>query len=226
MNLKKQLPLRNWKCYLLFDQYFLWLPSNWTARDPGIFKRHEMLLILLNGEIKKGLCPGSLFFMGLVVTFTLEGKMGTIATFSNCFYLKRLPKWSGGTRDPLVRNADQLVGKFEMGACHWQSTGKQGLACSRQSCWLPSQLQAKGRVTSTRVRGFQCLSRTGNRREVGYFDKEMQRLWQDTAATCCVILLLNIQTQARSNAAASLKLMFSHWICLLGLEKDELLCKF
>jgi len=36
-----------------------------------------MLFILLNGEIEKG--PPS-FFVGLVVTFTLEGEVGTIAT--------------------------------------------------------------------------------------------------------------------------------------------------
>lgn len=65
-----------WKCYLLFDQSCLCLQA-------GLQEIHQRLkhFILLSGEIKKGLCPGTLFLMGLLVSCSHWRVKGMVATF-------------------------------------------------------------------------------------------------------------------------------------------------
>lgn len=110
------------------------------------------------------------------VTFTLEEKVRWTAAFSNCSYLKCLNDQGceGLIWTFLVRNADRQAGA---GGDIWNGSllpakhrkGRSGRLEAKLLASLPPASKGKGKVTSTRVHGFQCLSRTGNPREVGYF---------------------------------------------------------
>lgn len=133
---------------------------------------------------KKELCPGTLFFMGLVVTLTKEVKMGASKM---CFYMVR------GCEGPLcveccagdIWNRSLPLAKSGKGRSG--TIGAKLLGTTQgelHPClWLPASAQDR---KAPKVRVF----------------LEMQRIWKATAATCCAILLLNPQTHALSNVTA------------------------
>lgn len=88
--------------------------------------------------------------MGLVVTFTWEEKPETIATFSNYFYLKRLPKLSGlrGTlewvmptiRLPLAKDRKETSGTLEAKLLASLSATSERQGDLHPCQWLPASV--------------------------------------------------------------------------------------
>lgn len=164
------------------------LPSGWTARDPSA---PETFHSLKRRDKEGSLSWHSVPYGTARVMFPLKSK-GNGSYFSNCFYLKCLPKRAGDRRACLGVSHEECQQAGVAGRDAW--CGPAGsVSVAGVGCQQPARAAAGSHVGGHGI----CTA---------------------TAATCCVALLLRHyveHTMSSPGKCCSLQLILSHSACVL-----------